>query len=101
MLQNAANHPFLAPSSGEESKGSQDSSTKNKIEVDEIDVTDLCSHKQDLAKKKFRAEEMALLIEQGKDQVSEEDAAALRLPNAVKTQSARLNIATEPDNNST
>lgn len=41
---------------------------------------------------------MAVLIEQGKDQVSEEDAAALRLPNAVKTQSARLTIATDPDN---
>ena len=60
-----------------------------------INVANFRTHKQDQADKKNRAQQMQAMVEEGKDQLNQDDAAALRLPNAIK-RPAGMTLSTDP-----
>ena len=88
LLAHAAKNPSAAAA------GSTENATPN--EEGKFDISNIRSAKQVQADKKARALEMQTLVEEGKDGVNADDAAALRLPNAVKRPKG-MTLSTDPN----
>ena len=90
MLKHALTRP---KEGGEEGAAQAEAADGNNGEVD---VAKFNTAKADQAAKKARQLEVEKLIEEGKDVVNEEDAAALRLPNAIK-KAQGMKLSTDPN----
>jgi len=89
MMRFAANKEAGATEGAEENKGEEGKDG-------EFSTGTLKSAKQVQADKKARATEMAQMVAEGKDVVNQDDAAALRLPNATKRPAA-MTLTTDPN----